>query len=83
MEFIQPFKVFYAQNTEISIAIIGALVIAVLIKPKQFGKILGALAIIVTIGYLIASLTDVLNTGIDRKHEASNRTDRQYHESGL
>ncbi|MCI0506254.1 MAG: hypothetical protein L0Z73_09120 [Gammaproteobacteria bacterium] len=80
-ELIQPLNTFYTDNTELSIAIIVTLVIAVLIKPKQIGKILGAVATIVIIGYLIASLSGIVSKGVDKKNAAGVRTDKQYYNS--
>jgi len=82
-ELIQPIKLFYVQNTTISIAVIAALAILVIINPKQFGKILAALAILVTVVYVIMSLTSTVNKGIDNERDAGGRTNKQYNDSGL
>jgi hypothetical protein len=77
-ELIQSFKTFYANNTELTIAIIVTLVIAVLLKPKEIRKILVAVGIIAIIGYLIASLSDIVSTSIDNKNEIGIKTDKIY-----
>ena len=82
-EFIQSIETFYINNTEISIAIVSALIIAILIKPKHIGKILGAVAIIATIAYVIISLSDTVSKGIHNKNDASTRTDKSYRDSEL
>lgn len=82
-DFILSIKVFYIQHTAIFISLIAALAILIFIKPKQFGKVLAALAILVLIGYGISSLTNVVNSGIEKNYEAGSRTDKQYRESGL
>lgn len=80
---IQILEEFYANNTEISIAIIIALAIAVFIKPKQIGKIVGAVAIIFIIGYLILSLSGIVSRGVDKTNDAGTRTDKQYRDTEL
>ena len=77
-ELIQPFKTFYSSNTELAIGIIAAVAIAVLIKPKEIGKILVAIGIIATIGYLIASLGNVVSNSVDNKSEVGTKTDKLY-----
>ena len=82
-ELIQPIKLFYLQHTSISIAMVAAVVILVIINPRQFGKILGALAVLVATIYVIVSLTSAVNKGIDNEANARSRTNKQYHDSGL
>ena len=82
-ELIQTIETFYINNTEISIAIISALIIAILIKPKQIGKILGAVAIMAIIAYVFVSLSDTASKGINNKNEASTRADKDYRDSKL
>lgn len=82
-ELIRSIETFYAANTELTIAIIVTLVIAVLIKPKEIKKILLGIAIIAAIGYLIVSLSNIVSTGIDSTNEVGIKTDRQYHNGGL
>ena len=72
---------FYNNNTEISIAIGVAVAILFFIKPKEIGKILGAIAVIILIAYLITALIDVVHKGTDKKNEAATRTDRAYSDS--
>jgi Ca2+/Na+ antiporter len=80
-EFIQSIDNFYSNNTEISIAIVVALIVAVLINPRQIGKIVGAVVIIAVIAYVLASLGGTVSKGIDKKNEATTRTDKNYRES--
>jgi len=77
-ELLQPIETFYANNTELTIAIIVSLVIAVLIKPKEIKNILIGVGVIAVIGYLIASLSGTVSKGIDGKNEAGIKTDRLY-----
>ena len=72
---------FYNNNTEISIAIGVAVVVMFFLRPKEVGKVIGAIAIIVLIGYLVTALIDVVHKGSDKKNEASTRTDRAYTDS--
>jgi hypothetical protein len=77
-ELIRSIETFYANNTELTIAIIVTLVIAVLIKPKEIKNILLGVGIIAVIGYLIVSLSGIVSTGIDSTNEVGIKTDRQY-----
>ncbi len=79
-ELIQPIKTFYANNTELTIAVVVTLVIAILIKPKEIKKIIVGIGIVIVIGYLIASLSGIVSTGIDRTNEMGVKTDRTYHD---
>lgn len=74
-------QTFYQGNTEISIAIVVAIVIALIVKPKAAGKIVGAIAVIVVIGYLVVTLIDVTGSTMDKKSEAAHRTDREFQRS--
>lgn len=74
-------EAFYNNNTEVSIAVLISLAIAFIIKPKAFGKVIGAIAIIAVIGYLISVVVDTVDTSIDKKGEAAHRTDKAYLES--
>ena len=82
-ELIQPIKLFYIQHTSITIAMVAAMVILVIINPKQFGKIVGALAVLVTIIYVVVSLMNAVSKGIDNEADAGARTNKQYRDSGL
>jgi hypothetical protein len=82
-ELIQHLKIYYTNNKEITIAVIVALVVAVLIKPKEIKKILIAVGIIATTGYLLVTLINITKTGINRTSEMGIKTDNIYHERGL
>ena len=77
-ELIRSIETFYANNTELTIAIIVTLVIAILLKPKEIKNILLGVGIIAAIGYLIVSLSGIVSTGIDSTNEVGIKTDRQY-----
>ena len=77
-ELIRSIETFYANNTELTIAIIVTLVIAILLKPKEIKNILLGVGIIAVIGYLIVSLSGIVSTGIDSTNEVGIKTDRQY-----
>ena len=78
---MESIKAFYTNNTEISIAIIVGAVIFLIIKPKEFGKLLTVIAVVAIIGYLVTAVIDVVNKGSEKKGEAANRTDRSYQDS--
>lgn len=80
-ELLRPIRVFYYNNTELSIAIFVALVIFSIFKPKQIGKMLIGVAILAGIAYLIGSLSNTVTKGADRKDKASHRTEKQYIEN--
>jgi len=82
-ELIQHLKIFYANNKEITIAVTVTLVAAVLIRPKEIKKILIAVGIIVTTGYLLVTLSHITKTGINRTNEMGIKTDKIYHERRL
>lgn len=75
MEFLQNF---YNNNTEITIAIVVAIVVALVMKPKAAGKMVGAIAIIVIVGYLIVEVVGLTDSTMNKKSEAANRTDREF-----
>lgn len=79
-EFIETIQSFYYANTEISIAIAVAILIAIFINPKLAGKILGAIAIIAIVGYLVVAVMGIVDKGAEKKDAASHRTDKSYSE---
>lgn len=78
---MESIKAFYTNNTEISIAILVGAIIFLIIKPKEFGKLLTVIAVVAIIGYLITAVIDVVNKGSEKKSEAASRTDRSYQDS--
>ncbi|WP_455374909.1 hypothetical protein [Kaarinaea lacus] len=78
---MESIKAFYTNNTEISIAIIVGAVIFLVVKPKEFGKLLTVIAVVAIIGYLVTAVIDVVNKGSEKKGEATSRTDRSYQDS--
>lgn len=70
-------QTFYQSNTEIAIAILAAIIAILIFKPKAAGKILSAIALIIVVGYLVVTLTDLTGSTKDSKSEAAHRTDRE------
>ena len=81
-EFFDTIQAFYDSNTEISIAVVVAIVIALILKPRNAGKIVGAIAIIFIIGYVVVEVVNLTSSTMDKKGEAASRTDREFQESG-
>jgi len=79
---MESLETFYNNNSEITIAIVAAIIIAFIWKPRAIGKIVGAIAIIAVVGYLIVELTNITGSAIHKKDEAANRTDKEFHNSG-
>lgn len=73
---------FYNNNTEISIAVAAAVVIALIIRPKDAVKIVGVIAVIVIVGYLVVEVVSLTSSTMDKKGEAAHRTDREFQQSG-
>lgn len=78
---IDTLVAFYNNYTEIAIAIIAALVIFVILKPKEIFKVIGAIIVIIVIAYLVMALMDLTGKGIDKKGEATHRTDKSFNDS--
>ena len=81
-EFFDSIRSFYDNYTEISIAVVVAIVIALILKPKNAGKIVGAIAILIVVGYVIVEVVNLTSSTMDKKGEAASRTDREFQDSG-
>ena len=68
----------YQGNTEISIAILVAIIVVLIVIPKAAGKLLGAIAVIFVVGYLIVTLADITGSTMDKKSDAAHKTDREF-----
>ena len=75
---MESIKAFYTNNTEISIAILVGVIIYLVVKPKEIGKLLTVIAVMAIIGFLTSAVIDVVNKGSEKKGEASSRTERSY-----
>jgi c-di-AMP phosphodiesterase-like protein len=74
-------QTFYQGNTEVSIAILIAIIIVLIVKPKAAGKLLVVIAAFIVIGYVIVTVTDLTGSAKDNKNEALHKTDREFHKS--
>ncbi len=74
-------QTFYQGNTEISIAFLVAIVFILIIIPKAAGKLLGVIAAIIVIGYVINSAMDLTSSATDKKNDATHRTDKGFQKS--
>jgi len=78
---MESLETFYNNNTEISIAIVVAFIIAFIWKPGAVGKIVGVIAVIAVVGYLIVGLINLTSSTMDKTGEAASRTDREFQKS--
>jgi hypothetical protein len=74
-------QTFYQGNTEVFIAFLVAIVIVLIIKPKAAGKLLGVIAAIIVVGYVINSAIDLTGSATDKKIDAAHRTDKGFQRS--
>lgn len=80
-ELFDSIQSFYQANTEIAIAIGVAIIVALIVKPKAAGKIVGAIAIILVVWYLVVAVFDLTESTMEKKSEAAHRTDREFQKS--
>ena len=78
---MEALETFYHNNTEISIAVVAAIVIALVWNPKSAGKIVVVIAIIAVVGFLVAELINLTDSTMDKKSDAASRTDREFQQS--
>ena len=74
-------QTFYQGNTEVSIAILVAIITVLIIKPKAAGKLFVVIAVIFVVGYVINSAIDLTGSASDKKIDAVNRTDKDFQKS--
>lgn len=67
---------FYSENTELSLALVAAVVVFGIFKPKYIWKIVIAVVLLGVVASVISMLGDTLSEGSDQKEKMGERTEQ-------